>query len=130
MGWRDIKAGMRATVHETFKIPAVLLSATPVDSNTEQLAIQFRLHNHQTPLGEMPGTNFGMGERLEEDPKIVFWKADLELASWTLARNQVLSVATGEAYNIEFVHPHDIETVKCSVTRLDAEDTAGLPLPA
>jgi len=129
MGWRETKAAMRATVHDTFKIPAVLVSALPIDSNTEQLEIQFRLHARQSELGVQPGTNYGMAERVEVDPYVVFWRADLTAATWELARGNILSVSDGEAYHIEVVEPHDIETIKCRVTRLDAEDTAGLPLP-
>ena len=60
---------------------------------------------------------------------MIFWRQELLDLCITLARNAVLSVSAGEAYNIDFIEPHDQETITAHVTRLDAEDSAGLPLP-
>lgn len=133
MGWRDTKSNARAVVHDTMKVPALLLSSADAldDSNSEGVLGQFnvRVHEKHTLLGDQAGTSLNSAERAEAVPKLIFWRADLLDAGVTLRRNMVVSVTEGEAYNIEMVKPHDQETITCEVTRLDAEDAAGLPLP-
>ena len=130
MGWRDTKSAARAKVHETMKVPAILIAALPYDSNSGNLGqFNVRVHEKQTALGDQAGTSLNSAERFEVIPKIIFWRADLIDASIALTRNMVVSVSEGEAYNIDAVKPHDQETITVEVTRLDAEDSADLPLP-
>lgn len=131
MGWRDTRKAARAVVHATMKVSAILLSELGEDSNTNNILGQLtvRVHEKQTKIGDQAGTSLSTAERAEAVPTIVFWRDELTAIAVTLTRNMVVSVAEGEAYNIDRVWPHDQETIKCDVTRLDAADSAGLPLP-
>lgn len=133
MGWRDTKSNARAVVHDTMKVPAILLAslAQAQSSNSEANLGQFnvRVHEKQTLLGDQAGTSLNSAEMAEPIPKLIFWRADLVAAGVTLRRNMVVSVSAGEAYNLDLIKPHDQETITCEVTRLDAADSASLPLP-
>lgn len=62
-------------------------------------------------------------------PSVIFWRAELEALGLEAKRGVILSVTAGEAYYVDVVEPHDQETIKARVTRLDDADSAGLPLP-
>jgi len=131
MTWREQKAAARDIVHQTMKVALLVLATIPYDSNSgEHLPqVHARIHNREMPLGDQAGTSLNSAERYEPVPKAIFWKQELIDAGVTLARNQILSVSSGEAYSIDVVHPHDIETITVNIIRLDAADAAGLPLP-
>lgn len=131
MGWRETKAEARAVVHDTMKVPVILLSSLDADDSNSSgvYEIECRLHLKDKLLGDQAGTSLNAAERYEPTPKAIFWRAALADAGITLARNMVISVSSGEAYNIEAIQPHDVETVTVDLVRLDADDAAGLPLP-
>lgn len=131
--WRDIKAEGREVVHTELKIPCRYIAELPYDSNSspdDPPTVGVRLLLNDKKVGAQPGQNNGSAERFEPVPKAIFWRAELDDLGITIARNAVISVVTGEAYTIDFLHPHDVETITAEVTRLDATDSAGLPVPA
>jgi len=132
MGWRETLTEARAVVHDTMKVPVILLAslASVNDSNSTDVAQLFaRIHNSDKALGDQAGTSLNSAERYEPIQRAIFWVAELTAAGVTLDRNMVISVLAGEAYNIDTVRPQDRETITVEITRLDAEDSAGLPLP-
>jgi len=143
MGWRDIKRAARSTVHQTMKVRAVyLVGGSPEhDSNSGSFSgsasgnlhglpvVEVRIHEKGTKLGDQAGTSLNSAERYDVIPKVVFWRSELEAAGISPTRGDVLSVTSGEAYYIDVVEPHDQETITARITRLDAADSAGLPLP-
>ncbi len=138
MGWRDIKAKARAVTHTTFKVACLYIDrdAFPLDSNSASNSgdvtypqLDIRVHENQTKLGDQAGTSLNSAERFEAIPQVIFWRADLLAIPLKLKRGSILSVAAGEAYRIDVVEPNDQETIKCRITRLSANEAAGLPLP-
>lgn len=134
MGWRDIKAKARETVHQTMKVRCVYLATgAPPDSNSASgdglPELDVRIHEHQTEAGDQAGTSLNSAQRFTVDPQAIFWRADLIAAGITLVRNAVISVSDGEAYRLGPVQPHDQETISVPITRLTASQAAGLPLP-
>jgi len=141
MAWRDKKAKARDTVHQTMKVKCVYLAdGIPLDSNSASGSssnsgddtypeLEVRVHEHQTKFGDQAGTSLNSAERFEANPVAIFWRAELTTKGITLARNAVISVTEGEAYLLDLIEPHDQETIKARITRLDAADAAGLPLP-
>ena len=132
MGWRETKAAAREAVHDTMKVPVILLASLSSldDSNSAGITqCTARIHNSEKALGDQAGTSLNSAERFEPTPRGIFWRQELTDLGITLSRNMVISVTEGEAYNIDVVHPHDNETISVELSRLDAEDSAGLPLP-
>lgn len=109
--FRDTIEQARETVHETFGVAAILIS----DGVAQ--AVTVRLHGREKALGVDNGA-----ERYESVARAIF-------RGVAIKRGDVISVAPGEAYHVETVHPHDGETVAADVTRLDDADAAGLPTP-
>ena len=119
--WRDIKRRMRRDVHDTMRVPALYLAtqqATPVPC-------MVRLHTKFSAVGDLPGGGSQYAERMETTPRIVLDRSEIEKP----VRNGILSVAQGEAYRIQNVHPADGEFVTVAVTPLSAADAAPLPVP-
>lgn len=134
MGWRDIKAKARDTVHQTMKVKCVYMpTGVPPDSNSGSgdglHELEVRIHEHQVPLGDQAGTSLNSAQRIEPDPRAIFWRSELIAKGITLARNAVLSVADGEAYRLGPVKPHDQETISVPITRIKPSETVGFPLP-
>lgn len=134
MTWRDTKRTARSTVHQTMKVRCIYLAQGIVpDSNSESgfefTELEIRVHEHQTKLGDQAGTSLNSAERFEPDPRLIFWKAELEAKNITLKRNDVVSVSAGEAYRLGPTKPHDQETITVPVTRLAVAETANLPIP-
>jgi hypothetical protein len=113
MDWAGAKSRAREAVHGAFGVPAILLSGGVEGTPS---AVTVRLHPREEDVAM----------RLEAIGRAIFWRADLDTAP---ARNDVLSVAAGEAYRIEVIHPRDGETVAAELTRLNAVEAEGLPLP-
>lgn len=133
MGWRDVRGAAREDVHETFTVFARYVAAVPYDSNSGASApqISVRIHDSQKPLGTDPGDRKAHAAVfVEAVPRAIFWRQNLEDEGVTLARNAVISISADEAYQIDAVLPHDIETIACHVHRLSGDDLTGLPLPA
>jgi len=143
MGWRDIKRAARETVHQTMKVRALyLVGGSPEhDSNSGSFSgstsgathglpvVEVRIHEKGMKLGDQAGTSLNSAERFDSVPRVILWRSELEGLGLSPARGDVLSVSTGEAYYIDVVEPHDQETITARVTRMDAADSAGLPLP-
>lgn len=143
MGWRDIKRAARSTVHQTMKVRAVfLVGGSPEhDSNSGSFSgsasgaahglpiVEIRIHEKGTKLGDQAGTSLNSAEMYDVIPSVIFWRAELEALGLEAKRGVILSVTAGEAYYVDVVEPHDQETIKARVTRLDDADSAGLPLP-
>lgn len=109
--WRDTKEQARQIVHTTFGVAAILISG----EDTQPVSV--RLHGREKALGFENGA-----ERFEGVARALFQGVSPK-------RGDVISVAAGEAYFVETVHPADGETVAAEVTRLDDADATGLPTP-
>lgn len=103
----------RQIVHDTFAVPAILI----VDEVAREVTV--RLHEREKPLGLQHGA-----ESFER-----MGKAILRGPGLTVKRGDVLSVAQGEAYHVETVHPSPQGVIVAEITRLDAADAEGLPTP-
>jgi hypothetical protein len=112
-----MKPEYRRAVHDTLAVPAILI----VDDTT-QVPVTVRLHGRQKDLG--PPQDYHGAGRYEGVARAILWRSDLAAP---LARGAVLSVAAGEAYTLDTVHPHDGATVAVEITRLD--ESEGLPTP-
>lgn len=129
--WRDVKAEARRVVHDTMRIPFAFYPAgeLPSDSNSTSEAaiapvVYGRLHLSDRALGDQAGTNLNSAEAVEPTPKIIFWLAELAEKNIVIHRNDVFCVAPGEAYEIDHVEPHDVETVTAKVTRMRGASAA------
>ncbi|MES1198530.1 MAG: hypothetical protein ABUS48_00930 [Pseudomonadota bacterium] len=114
-----MKPEYRRAVHDALAVPAVLILS---GSNTQDVTV--RLHGREKDLG--PPQDFHGAGRYEGVARAIFWRDDLAAP---LARGVIISIAEGEAYNVDSVHPNDGPTVAAEVTRLDAADAEGLPTP-
>lgn len=119
MSIRDLRNQARADLHEAMHLPAIYIA--PGGAETE---CKVRVHHRKKPFGDMTGFDYAPVERMEEVPEIVALVAEVDPA-----RGGVFSIASGEAYQVENPLLPDGLTVTCQVTRLDVEDTAGLPTP-
>lgn len=133
MGWRETKATARAAVQTAMRIPVLYLTSLTADGDSNSAGvlpqIGVRLHLQNKLIGDQVGTSLNSAERWEETPVAIFWVEELDENSITLARGAVLSVAEGEAYQIENVRKPDVETVTCDIFKLSAAKADGLPLP-
>ncbi len=84
-----------------------------------------RVHTKFAALGDMKGTNLRFAEREEETPKLIIWREEIPQP----ARNAIISVELGEAYQIDNTQPDDDLTITVMVTVMLPEDTTGLPVP-
>lgn len=133
MAWRDVKRAARQNVHTTFTVRALYVSSLPYDSASDDAPeITCRIHEKQAPLGDQAGTSLNSAEVFEPIPRAVFWRDNLTEAGVEIDRGGVISVADGEAYRLDTIHPHDHETVTADITRLTAAQLAAagtLPIP-
>lgn len=88
-----------------------------------------RVHRFAKRVGEglAFGTGYDLAERVEVQPRLVFWTADVPAA---LKRGGVVSVATGEAYMIDHTEPPDGDTTTAVCRLMSASEAAGLPVRA
>lgn len=125
MSWRDVKAEAKRVVHETMHYSALYLPDFPLDSaSAEPIPCLVRIHTSAKALGDQAGTSLRYAERTEFTPRIIF-----DLAEVDPERLAVVSVAAGEAYRVQVPEPPDGRYVTAEVTRLSADEAAGLPLP-
>jgi len=135
MSWRDTKRAARNVVHQTMKTRCLYLAdGIPyVEAGSNSAGdipeLEVRVHENQTKLGDQAGTSLNSAERFEPIPQAIFWRSELTEKGITLVRNAVISLGVGEAYSLDVIEPHDQETIKARITRLDAADAAGLPVP-
>jgi len=123
--WRDQKKTARRVVHETMRHAALYLAYIPLDeSSPEPIPVDVRLHTSFKALGDQAGTSFQFAEKHEPVPQIIFLRDQI-----APVRGAVVSVALGEAYQIDNVMPPSEEYVTAEVTRLSAGKAAGLPYP-
>ena len=123
--WRDQKKVARRVVHDTMQIAALYLAYVPLDgASPDPLPVDVRLHTEFKALGDQAGTSFQFAERHETVPKIIFLRSQI-----TPVRGAVVSVALGEAYEIDNVMPPSEEYITVEVTRLAVGKTIGLPYP-
>lgn len=132
MSWREQRDAARQAVHETFKVAAYYIASLPYleDSNSEGAltTLYVRVHDRIAPTGENPEVE-GWATKYDFVPKVIALRADLTEAGITLQRGNVFSIATGEAYIVDLVRPHDNITVTAEVSRLTDTEAAGLPVP-
>lgn len=122
--FREIKRQMRRDVHNEASVPALYIpvpSATPVECTV-------RVHRRADypMMGDSPMFTGEAMMAVTED-RLRFLRSDLPDY---LRTNSIVSVETGEAYNIEFWYPRDDQYVTARVTPLTEAEAAGLPVPA
>jgi hypothetical protein len=109
----------RRDLHQEMSVPALYIVG--VDA---PVAVTLRRQTRYAKTGEIPGLE--TVEVADETIVLRFLAAELPQPK----RNATVSVADGEAYRIDHVLPPHGITVDAAVTRLDAADSAGLPLPS
>jgi len=117
--WREIRDKARRKVHDTMRVKAIYVP--PSGPNQE---VFIRVHYKMEPLADMKGTSYDYAERWETVPRIIVLKEDL-----VPERGGIFSVTAGEAYQVDHVQPDDGITVTAEVSRMEAADTVGLPVP-
>lgn len=121
---RDIKRKARRDLHREMSVPALYIAA-PGDAG---VPISVRVHTKFDALGIKDAEN-GLAVRRESKPKLIFMRDELAEKGITPKRLAVVSVEPGEAYKLDNADAPDDITVTYFVTVLQANDTAGLPVP-
>jgi len=103
------------------KVPAIYI----VPGTSDQVPCYVRIHNEHKALGGVRGTSFAYAEREETGTEIIFM-----LDQILPKRGGIVSVEPGEAYCVDHQETPDDITITARVTRLDAQDSSGLPVPA
>lgn len=109
----------RRDIHREASVPALY-----VVGNNAPVAVSVRRQTHVTRTGDIPGL-----ETVEVSVETVFLRFlvdELPLPK----RGAIVSIVAGEAYRIDHSLPQYGVTVDAAVTRLDAAEAAGLPLPS
>lgn len=123
--FRDQKRQMRRQVQDHLSLPALLLQDV---SDPVGLPVNIRLHTKFGALGDLAGArNMNPAEFESLIPKVILWRS--ELIEDPPRRGRILSVELGEAYYIDHAEEPDDLTVTCSITKVDASKTVGLPVP-
>jgi len=125
---REIKTRARGQLHSAMSVPALYVRENPPDFEIVEEAgedglINVRLHVSTTTMGEVQGTSFNYAERADIIPRIVFLVAEV-----SPVRNDIVSIADGEAWRIDNVLVVDGITVTAEVKRI--LNTTGIPVPA
>lgn len=131
MGWREIKANARQTVHDTMGQPASFyVSVDQVDPPTY---ITARPHSKHGLIGDLSGTNLSYAESPDRVETIIFWRDQIVDAVGIMTgippRSALVVFSADEGYFIDNVRPPDGDTVTAEVVRADAGDLVGKTLP-
>lgn len=118
MSFREQKRLARMELHRRMAVPAIHIAPGPSGATTP---CTVRVHTQFAALGQIRRSD---AEVIETVPTAVLLRDEI-----TPARNDILSIAIGEAYRITNVHPADDITVTVEVVRLDTAETSGLPVP-
>jgi hypothetical protein len=94
MGWAELRAAARATVHEQFGLPATY---TAPDVGAVALPITVRWHTKTVRHGDLDRE--GYAQQLEDVNRVLFDRTQV-----TPARNGVL-VLEGSTYYVDFLLP-------------------------
>lgn len=121
-GFRELRKQMRQAVHGELQISALYIEVPGVSA---PLPVNIRLHRPDSHHGGLQGTNFHYGERMEVDPKIIFEVAVVAKPK----RGAFISIAEGEAYEVDHSDQPDGDFIKAHCTQLSTDQTVGLPLP-
>jgi len=84
-----------------------------------------RPHGKRGQVGDLAGTNLNYAEMIDRKEAVVLWAADVAQP----VRLAIIVFSATEAYWVDSVDPQDGQTIKVNVTRADAAEIAGLPLP-
>lgn len=121
MNFREIRGTMREAVHQTMGVSALYLESP----GSTPIPCRVRVHDKNALHGGLQGTNFHYPEREDIDVMLRFKLSEIE----TPRRGAIVSIAVGEAYQIDRREENDFDYVYCPALRLRAEDAAGLPVP-
>lgn len=122
--WREHKRQMRRDVHREMSVPALLLLAR--GGTPHPVFIRGPHTKRPLTVGDLAGGGEGWAERVETQPRLLFWISQLPFA---LRKGCIVSVEPGEAYRIEVADKPDGLTIYANVVELSAAEAAGLPVP-
>lgn len=124
---RTIREQSRRALHRTMQEPALLY----VDGYEHPIEAFCRVHNWSRMAGDVKGTSFEFGERVENTPKLIFWLADFSPAGndtiratddigCIVKRGALVRIrdyaGVPVAFQIDHVEPIHFETVAAQVT--------------
>ncbi|MGN5375806.1 hypothetical protein [Sphingomonas hankookensis] len=113
----------RRDLHREMSVPALYI---PVP-NATPIPLTVRPQDLPGANGKPGGGDQGYAQVADLKPKLVFLAE--QVPAPLRPKTGVVSVESGEAYRIEFVHPAHGVTITADVVRLSAAEAAGLPLP-
>lgn len=122
---RIIKRKARRDLHSRMRVPCVHLADGDIATAVNTFC---RLHTKFVLVGLGAG-QAATSQMHENVPKILFMISEMEDAGIVLKRHDVISVAPGEAFQLDAKMPEDDITVTWVVTELSASKAAGLPVP-
>lgn len=123
MGLREIKAKARGDLHLAMRVPVAYVAP----GGAIHTGVHARVHSKFDALGDLQGTSLNYAERIETVPKLVFWRAEIDLP--VLKQQGIVVVSATEGYRLNTAEPPDLATVTWLVTILKAADLVGLPTP-
>lgn len=106
-------------------VPAILMLAR--GGTPHRVTIRGPHNVRPVTVGDLAGGGEGWAERVDTQPRILFWVDQLP---FSLRKGCIVSVEPGEAYRIEVPEKPDDQTIYAQVVRLDKADAAGLPVPS
>lgn len=123
---RDIKRAARRNLHHHMRVAAMYVPST----GAAPKLLHVRLHTKWGATTIDSPTNSGtMVDRQSIFPKILFMLDEVEAQGVRLRKKGIISVETGEAYELDHSEPADDISQSWIVVQLDADDTTGLPVP-
>lgn len=122
MGFRELKAQMRADVHEVMKVPA-LWYATGLSTGTP-VPVSIRIAYKMVLTGEDQGTRLHWAQTEDKTPEVLFW-----LAEAVPVRLGVIMISPTEGYRLDNLKPIDIQTQTAQAIPLLAGDLALFSYP-
>lgn len=123
---RDIKRKARLDLHRQMRVEALYIPST----GAEPIPIYCRVHSKwNTTTMETSGVGSAVS-RQSVFPKLLFMLHELaEAGIPALRKKGIVSIAPGEAYELDNAEPPDGLSVTWVTSQLRVSDTEGLPVP-
>ena len=117
------KAKARRVLHEILRVPAYLFRSG--DTNLDPIEIHVRPHIKFAEMGDIKGTSFAYSERETVQPKMLFWRDEIEPK-----RFDVVTLKDGTAYRVDSLEPPDGQTVRANIVALSKSDAENYDRPS
>lgn len=120
MSIRDIKSQARRDLHEGMRVAASFYLNAATYVGTVHVRVHTKFNQRE---GDLKGTNFNFAEKETEQPKLLFFRDELN----NPPRNGLIIISMDEGYRLGQTDPADGLSVKAHVTPMKPEEIAAIP---